>query len=387
MSAYTMVTGLGMVSCVGFDVATSAASVRAGISRFGPVDGQFVFDEDELEAPLLGAPIPLITKGFIQQGRLLRLLEHALSDLLDHSGLEVNNSAFWEDVLVVWVLPNISERFNWPEDEVVSWLQQYLSAVLAARFGIKLSTPPNGYFLEGQSGGARSLRAIARTFNAGHYKRALCISVDSLLEPLCIEQLQEDERLKTPENPVGIIPGELAAIALLETPEACQERNGIMMSRILNSVHVTHEQQVSEEDADNDSSDVDETDEDQSNSPHVLAKELGVKLGKAVIEALSVLGEQPYWGDIYLDINGEEWRAIVWGIAQVTLKGSKRVALEHCNEIVPATSWGDVGAASGIAAVALATRSFERGYAKSNLALICSVSDNGNIGVTLVTSN
>jgi 3-oxoacyl-[acyl-carrier-protein] synthase-1 len=365
MTSSVSIFGSGLVSSVGLDLPHSAASVRAGLSRFSPIQGIGVYDEHDFVAPVAGSPVSLLTSGYVQQARWLRLAEKAVNDVLNSSpGLK--NQLMGDTtspLLVVWALPDVVSLFQWPEDQVLDLLNAYLLTPLSRRVGVPLTTPDNAWICEGNSSGPRAIRAIARSIASGQLTRALCIGVDSLLEPLCIQHLIGERRLKTAENPHGLMPGEAAAALLFESASS----STAPLLQLFQARHNT----VS-------------LDREPNNWRTLSAYDIGRELGRLIVEALSVLGDSVFYGDIYLDLNGEEWRSVVWSAAVVIIKASGKVDLNLCEYRLPATSWGDIGAASSVAAMALAAESFRRHYARSNLSLVCSVSDQGDVGVVLI---
>jgi 3-oxoacyl-[acyl-carrier-protein] synthase-1 len=105
-------------------------------------------------------------------------------------------------------------------------------------------------------------------------------------------------------------------------------------------------------------------------------------LGRAIAETIrrvlpAAEGDRKYSGDLYLDLNGEDWRARAWGHAQVHL--TRAIEFDRCRTFVPAESIGDTGAASAAIAVGLALWNFHKDSSES--ALVISVSDNGAVGV------
>jgi 3-oxoacyl-[acyl-carrier-protein] synthase-1 len=70
---------------------------------------------------------------------------------------------------------------------------------------------------------------------------------------------------------------------------------------------------------------------------------------------------------ILCDLNGESYRAIEWGVAQVRL--GERLAPER-KLLHPAASWGDIGAATGGGLLALACAAFRRGWAPAEEATV-----------------
>jgi 3-oxoacyl-[acyl-carrier-protein] synthase-1 len=92
---------------------------------------------------------------------------------------------------------------------------------------------------------------------------------------------------------------------------------------------------------------------------------------------------KPFAGEFYLDLSGEAWKARAWGYAQLRLRDV--VAFEHCTNVFPSLSFGETGAASGVAGVCLAVRALARGYARSNHAVICSINDFGHTSAIMIS--
>jgi 3-oxoacyl-[acyl-carrier-protein] synthase-1 len=76
--------------------------------------------------------------------------------------------------------------------------------------------------------------------------------------------------------------------------------------------------------------------------------------------------------DVYCDINGERYRTDEWGFAVLRLD-----ALRSTQYQMPASCWGDVGAASGALGCVLAARAWSRGYANGPRALVWGRYDGG----------
>ena len=81
-------------------------------------------------------------------------------------------------------------------------------------------------------------------------------------------------------------------------------------------------------------------------------------------------------GDLYVNLNGEDWRAAEVGAVLAALPAASRGA--H-NVRAPATSVGDIGAAAGALHIACAQRAFARGYATDSKAWILATSDYGDV--------
>ncbi|NVI97401.1 hypothetical protein HV824_04610 [Myxococcus sp. AM009] len=82
-----------------------------------------------------------------------------------------------------------------------------------------------------------------------------------------------------------------------------------------------------------------------------------------------------------MDLNGEEWRAKEWGHARVRLSSRLDGVAKW---IVPGTSVGDVGAASGLVGLCVAVRSLTRRYATGPQVLVVSSSEWGDAGAVLL---
>ena len=361
------ITGVGMASCVGLDAMNTAAAIRAGINRFGPLSGAVVYDEDELEAPLTGAPIDLLTSGYVQTARWLRLAEFALNDLIRHSQLQ--KTMDWSAIPIIWVLPDCASVFEWPDTDIDNIVQEFLTGMLSKVLDIELTSPGKGYFFEGQSGTARALRGIRRSFEQGHLNAAIIMAVDSLVEPLILQSLIGAGRIKMPSNPAGLTPGEGASALLLQSSEPELIPRGTY-AEVLSETYIESHY-----------------DRESVNWRNDNIVDMANNMASAILNTVAILEEESVPCDLYIDLNGEEWRSKVWGIAQVKLITSGKIHIDKCKEIVPGTSWGDIGAASHSAALILAGRSFMGNYSLSNLALVISISDSGIIGTTLVRNN
>jgi 3-oxoacyl-[acyl-carrier-protein] synthase-1 len=97
------------------------------------------------------------------------------------------------------------------------------------------------------------------------------------------------------------------------------------------------------------------------------------RLASAVIQSLPAFGqrEDVWW---ISDMNGETYRAQEWGTALVHIRDAHPTVDTH-NVWLPAMSFGDCGAAMGLAGTALALRGFARRYAPAPSALILTAAD------------
>ncbi|NVI96688.1 hypothetical protein HV824_00930 [Myxococcus sp. AM009] len=246
-----VISGLGMVSSLGFDVVTSCAAQRAGLTWRHPLAQVVAYDEAELEAPVTGAPIEGYTNGFIQSGTWVRMAVTALEDLVDYGQLPGREDArFWQTTGVAWVLPPLLfERFFWPDPEVPALLEAYCADLLARLTQLPLQMIPGGFITGGPHGVATAVQRAEALFTRSSMERVLILGTDSWLDRPSINLLIREGRLKTSERPVGLCPSESAACVLVERALNAGQRGARAESRILAAVVQDAPDAPSEEDA------------------------------------------------------------------------------------------------------------------------------------------
>lgn len=367
-------TGLGLITNVGHDVVTACASQRAGLVRTTPLDDVWAYDPSELEIRVTGTPIKGIADGFVQTGKWVRLALLCLEDLIHYSRLPpAEDTAFWSTTGLLWVLPELAfERFGWPEPETPHLLERYCGQLLRDLGRVPFQMLPDSFIASGPVGATLALQKASRVLSgAGSLRRLIVLASDSWLDHLSLRLLIDEGRLKTPERATGLCPGEAAAGVLVEPTSQARTRGARLEANILGVASRPAPGPI---------------DSEQPVSSRVqMAPGIARQLSTAVAEVLDAADtSRPFCGDILLDLNGEDWKARVWGYARPML--SKYLEPSRTREIFPAISFGDIGAASGVAGLCVAARSFSRGYATSDQTLICSISDNGETGAVLVGS-
>lgn len=198
-------------------------------------------------------------------------------------------------------------------------------------------------------------------------ERVIVVGADSYLDPLDLDWLGACGRLKTPGRPDGLMPGEAGACLLIEN-EADPRRNGRMRLGI--QAHAVLRAPPEAGNGDDDG-------EEGESTPDAIA--VGTRLADLL---RSVTRGGPFKGDVYADLNGERWKANAWGLALTRLHPT--LDFDSYRMISPCECFGETGAAAAPLSVCLAARSFERGYASDEGALVVSISDAGDVGATLV---
>lgn len=350
-SATLVVGALGAVTSVGLGARASAAAIRAGVTRPAPIEVDVLDMDTQTPVPAVGHPVDGYADGFQLLGRWLRLAGGAVDDLLA-SGAPGRDDAVWARTALVAVCPVPSDDVFFPEE---------LSSVELVRVGflerLRETLPPVAraeLVCLDHAGVASAIELAERLVAERACDAILLVAVDSLLDPLVLNALVAEGRLKLPDHPTGLEPGEAAAALWLE-PRVAAERRGVApLLRIAATATAT---------------DHGEAIEGRPRDGRALAACVRTARARA-----GAAGASPV--DVYLDLNGETWRAQEWGHALVQMQrelGPHRLQL-------PATSLGDTGAASGAVAIVLAAHLAARRAAAGPLALVVSSAPGGAIG-------
>jgi len=360
------VSGLGMVSSLGHSVVSSCAAARAGILRaFELKDGEDYNHVPGHEGTVTAHPIRHLTEGFSGLGRLVRLTLPSLEDLRNYSRLS------HADLQTAGILLNLSDgyfvnallqreaddtRAPTHDDEPIeghALLQDECERLFFPRLCelAKVHFHPRyqKVFFGGSAGFASVLKIAFELLRTRRLERCIVGGVDSLVDPQALHALAELGVLKTSNHPVGLMPGEVAALLLLERRDAASKR-GAQIQALL-------------EDPGMESEDIHRF----SGKPPQ-----GAPLAKTISHTLLEMeGHSP--GLLIGNLNGDDWKAQEWGNALIRLPRSIR----DTRLWLPALAWGDTGAAVGAVSVCMAVRAFERGYAGTTDALIWLSSESG----------
>ena len=305
--------------------------------------------------PVVGHPVKQVTSGF-EGGAVIGLLAYyALRDLVTSAQLDQTTRSRGTTGLFVCLSSAHDDDTVEQEDLDYEIDDGVLSAIgdLAnqALAPFRLHTVRVGH--------AAALFGVQLAIDAltsGAIQRAVVIGADSLVGEDTLTWLTDCERLKSPDDAIGLSPGEASAALLIETEAACRSREGRALA-VIGRPFQAHAKPL---------------------RPETLESD-----GRMLAECL----EKAYGGrqgsvDIYADLNGEDWRAREWGMCTVRLK--ERKLLNSYRLVLPAIGLGDTGAASGAVSLCMAVRSFVRGYAQAPQAIVSSRSDNGELGAAMV---
>lgn len=352
------ITGLGLVTAVGRSVGASCAAIRAGVSRPEPVPIDAV-DEETLEPlAVMGHPARGLTDGFVLAARWLQLARASVADLVHAAPLPAAaDAASWGRTALFAALPPVrSARFQNEEGDPEA-LRAALLEPLCRGADLPVDPRRQRLFPRGNTAALEALGAAAEELRRGQVDRVLVLAVDSLLDPLSLEWLAGAGRLKTDEVPTGLSPGEAAACVLVEHEASARRRQAAVLAR-LSAPALSQGRPL---DAD--------------------PPDAGEALAACAARALARLSPgAPFQGDVVSDLNGEAWRAMQWGTAQVRLGG----ALGEHRLHAPAEAVGDTGAASGALAICYAAHLIARGASARPAALVLSSAEDGRAAAAAV---
>lgn len=364
-----VITGMGVQSSLG-GMATACAAARAGVSRTRELEDFPVLAEDGTEVRVSGHIVRTAT-GFHGSARLLSLGWSALEDLL-RTQPELRTLPHAHTGLLLCLPDPTSRRPRQPADETQAQASQSppaprppalspggreLCSHLTRLAGLPIPEHHWGDACQGHAGPALMLHQALLALRTRQWSRCLLGALDSLVDEQALEWLHETGRLKAPDTPDGIVPGEAGVFIMLERFDEARRRGANILA-VATEVAVTHEAQ------------------------HFLTGHPSSAL--AQVAALSqILSPQhaPAPREVLLinDHNGETYRANEWGSLLIRLAAqfpSVRVNAAW----FPAMCFGDTGAASMALGICMATRSFHRGYHRAPTALLLSSSDAGPRG-------
>lgn len=345
------IMGMGMVTAVGLNAPQTAASVRAGTTRFSETsiyDKRFqpfvmsILPDDVL--PPLSPELEKVVGLTSRQIRMLRLaapaLQEAVAGIADLRGIP----------LYLGGPEPLADR---PAPIAEPFLQQ-----LAIQAGVAFDSASSRVFPDGRGAGLVALKEAMAALEAGKAERILVGGVDSYLDLYLLGTMDMEDRILGPGVMDGFIPGEGAAFLLLT-----------------------------------------DTSKAGPAGPPILGNLSPVSLG---FEEGHLYSDEPYKGDglaatftalfasgcvteplqeVYSAMNGENHWAKEWGVA--FLRNGGAFASDHGMHH-PADCIGDTGAASGIVMAILAAIGIGRGYRQSPSLVTCS-SDCGTSGAVVVS--
>ena len=365
------VKAIGMVSALGPDAATSCAAARAGISRATPIEAfQLYSEEDWGNVGVIGHAANAVARGFEGFGKLVQLASGALVDLLSSHPIPVDE---WPRIAICLAIPSAyfqaelmaaQGMTDGERDRAAEQIGLMLSSLVGRVCQLNsIPVNPSAQFLfaEDQCGFAHGLAKAEELLGAGAFDRCIVGGVDACTEGAAMAAAHHFNVLKAGEQASGYMPGEAAGWVMVESGNAAVGASPGVLAWI-DAVAEAFET-------------VDRT------SPKPA---IGIGLAAAIMQCLAqspAVAADVGW--LIGDLNGDAFRANDWGYALSRLV-SDHPWLGRSPLVLPAESFGEVGAAAGPVATCVAVRAFARGYAPAPTALVWLASYRGQRAAFLI---
>lgn len=184
--------------------------------------------------------------------------------------------------------------------------------------------------------------------------------IDSLIDEGPLMAARELRLMRTPNSPVGFLPGEAAGFVLLESVRAAGAR-GAHIEALLGPVGT-------------------------ADAPFDRFSGM-IPNGAALFAATAACFEE--WrernkavGSAVVNLNGDSFRSMDYGNALIRMTSAGLPT--RFRLILPVDSFGELGAATGPVSVCLSVRSLSRGYAGTPNVLVLLLDERGQRGALLI---
>lgn len=343
MSAQVEVVAVGARTPVGLTAASSAAAVRAGISRYAEYPFIDVRGERLVVAAdsLLGTQLEGRDRLLPMAGSVLEELEERLGELV-LQGVRLS---------VLLALPETRPGFS---ESDAAWVLESLTARIRAK-AARASVEFAG---RGHAGAIHAVEQAMEKCSRAWDTLFLVLGAESYHHPDTFMWLERDRRFAQPGVRSGFTPGEGAGGLALVSP-GLRRRLGLSPLALVRGACTAREARLRDSDTGS----------------------LGVGMTQAVKGAVAGLDPSRETVDaVYTDINGERYRSEEWAFVALRAPG----VWKGSGYRAPSDCWGDVGAASGALGAILAVQAFARGYSRGPRALVMAGSDSGLRGAMLL---
>lgn len=198
----------------------SCAAILAGLTAArGMSDFELFFRGDEEPRPISGCVAPIVTHGFSGIGRFVALLHCTLIDLLCDPVSRDLLAAPWFVALPDPRSRNIDAGLDRVDDPSgrVEWLGCTVIERAFAAAGVRGGLQRCRFYSGDRVAFPAALDDAISGLRTGAYQRCVVGAVDSLLSMQVLEALARDNLLRTPKNEYGLVPGEAAALIVLDS--------------------------------------------------------------------------------------------------------------------------------------------------------------------------
>lgn len=358
------ITALGMATPLAPTMPDSCAAFRAVIRRASNLNTVDPCEHAALgREPIAACRAAYLAEGYCSGAKTVLLGGIALSDLLrrrpiDGGGSRTGMALHLSDCFLLDAVAEPPDE--WLPLPSAQWRQQSASLIprMLADCGLNIPLEHRHLSFGAHAGFVAALQTGADMVLGGQVDRCLVGAVDSCLDPEFLLAAAVKGVLKTAMNPVGFVPGEAAAFALLErTTDARRAAARPIASFTCGPLVPGAFDRFSDKPPD------------------------GVVLARAI---RSLLGAEAGRADVAVvigDLNGDEYRARNWGgaLARVRSRGVLNAPMW-----IPALGFGETGSAAGAVGLCLAARAMERGILRGP-ALAWLSDESGTAAALMVT--
>ncbi|WNO08089.1 hypothetical protein [Teredinibacter sp. KSP-S5-2] len=350
VSGAVTISGIGLASSLG-GYGDACAAYRAGLNRFS-AHPEIFGDEEQ---PLTIAPCPNLD-GYSWAARTAKLFARAYSDFVANT-----QTPFPKDSSVLLMaMPDPHDRGMYDSaryDSRAARLQEYTRQVMepfSAISGSKLHELPTQMVFGDRVAFARILEKAVAFIASGEYQNCLLMVADSLLNGETLQELLEQDQLKTGGNPVGYIPGEGAVFLWLSAGQTQSKFTAVKLA-----VQTSIDNSLQKEELREDSTEG----EQEEVSKEISSQWHGDKLLNVLRGVLQGNYENTYFPQLISDINGQECRAREYGVLQYYLKRDfpKSALVE---DKIPALGFAETGTLSSALGFTTTIASVQRNYAQ-----------------------
>ncbi len=344
VSNQVCIASYGARTSLGLRAATSAAALRAGLSRITELD----FIRDRFGEPMNAAVDGVLPPTLFGPDRLLALAEDALLEACQ----PLASLASPPKVPLLLGLPEHRPGFGAKDASVVEYGLSQLE-------GLPVVLEPITCFPRGHAAGLLALEQATRLIEHGACELCLVGGIDSYLQPETLEWLDAHRQMASANTRSAFVPGEGAGFCLLMRASTAH-RLGLNAPALVTAVAVGHEPK-------------------RIKSPQTCLGEGLTTTVRAVVDALHSPAQRVDM--VFCDINGERYRGEEWGFVALRLAHYFHDPTAYRS---PASGWGDTGAASGPLLCALACEAGARGYAQGTRTVLWCSSEAGTRGAALL---
>lgn len=327
------VVGIGAQTPVGRSAAAASAAVRSGICAYAEHPSLF----DQFREPIVAARAEWLEVNRPVPERVLTLATDAIAETLAPlAGLQLHgaHSTLHLSLMESGAIDAKAKK------RTMQALARHIARALPCESSLEVVT--------GGGGSLIALSEAVHSLRSGKADLSVVCAADSWLHAESISALDQSGRLHSPQNSWGFTPGEAAGLCLLANGQTVVSHNLPTLAEIL-AVGIAQE-------------------------PNLLGTQtvcVGDGLGQAF---RSVLRSDYPVSRVYCDLNGETYRADEYGFA--VCRNSYGFA-DAGRITAPAECWGDVGCASGLLNLILATQAWKKPITNDSVSLVWSSAATG----------